>query len=474
MVPQHGPAHRLPRHPGHRRRRPDDRRPGDHRRHRPGPGPRAVHGPHRGRLRSRLRGRTPARRVLHRPCLVALVLLLQRPLRCAHARRGDRRAEAAEARRTRTARRTGRVLPRGRLHLPRPADQLGRHGVRLGLTRHPRPGGRRRRNSRPLPRRRVLRPRTDHPAAAVPRLGLQYHQSRRRGRRRGTLRRRELSADLPPDGRRSQRHRVGSADASDDGRHRRRLHRLRPAHQPYRALQGLPGARQRGLGRRYVAAVASGDGHVTAGVQRLAGGARCRDRSGDAGADPRRAERRTARRPRHRHQRQQLLPPDRRQRRRGRLRHPLRRPAHRLARRPPPAGRGPAGPGVDHPAARARHAAGDARRLHPGVRRRHAADLPLSRAGARARPVHRLLPQGETAGVPQRLRRRDRFGAPGPQCARPLLRRPRLRDRPAPRRHHRAARRPHPHRRPGAADRPGCQRRGRAVRAERARLPAPM
>ena len=35
-----------------------------------------------------------------------------------------------------------------------------------------------------------------------------------------------------------------------------------------------------------------------------------------------------------------------------------------------------------------------------GLRRRHAADLPLPRAGARPRPAHRLLPQGETAGVP--------------------------------------------------------------------------
>ncbi len=36
-----------------------------------------------------------------------------------------------------------------------------------------------------------------------------------------------------------------------------------------------------------------------------------------------------------------------------------------------------------------------ARRLHPGVRRRHAADLPLPGAGARPRPAHRDLPQGD-------------------------------------------------------------------------------
>ncbi len=66
-----------------------------------------------------------------------------------------------------------------------------------------------------------------------------------------------------------------------------------------------------------------------AALQHLDGRPRRRHRPGDARARARRAELRAPRRPRQRHQRQQLLPADRRQRRRRRLRHPLRRPAHR-------------------------------------------------------------------------------------------------------------------------------------------------
>ena len=47
----------------------------------------------------------------------------------------------------------------------------------------------------------------------------------------------------------------------DDGRHRRRLHRLRPAHQPHRPLQGLPRPRLRALRGGHVAAVPAGAGH---------------------------------------------------------------------------------------------------------------------------------------------------------------------------------------------------------------------
>ena len=61
-----------------------------------------------------------------------------------------------------------------------------------------------------------------HPAAAVP--GLASSTSPAlvgAGHRRRALRRGQLSADLPADGRRRQRHRVRAADAAHDGRHRR-------------------------------------------------------------------------------------------------------------------------------------------------------------------------------------------------------------------------------------------------------------
>ena len=72
-------------------------RAGDHRRHRPAPAARPLHGPDRRRLRRRLGRRAAARRVLRRPDLVALGLLRQ------HAGRRDRdpdrdlQAQAAHA-----------------------------------------------------------------------------------------------------------------------------------------------------------------------------------------------------------------------------------------------------------------------------------------------------------------------------------------------------------------------------------------
>ena len=66
-------------------------------------------------------------------------------------------AETAEARRPGPARRPRRAAARRRLDLPGAADQLGRHGVRLGLARRPRSRRRRGRGDRPLPRRRAVR-----------------------------------------------------------------------------------------------------------------------------------------------------------------------------------------------------------------------------------------------------------------------------------------------------------------------------
>ncbi|MDF9807797.1 hypothetical protein M2436_006344 [Streptomyces sp. HB372] len=188
LVAHHGRADRLPRRPGHRRRRPHDRRPGDHRGHRPGPGARPLHGPHRRGLRPRLGRRPPARRVLHRPRLLALVLLHQRPLRPGHPGRHRRRPQTAQARRPAPARRPGRGAPCRRLHLSGAGHQLGRHRVRLGLDHHPRARGGRGRHDGALRRRRTPGRRTDHSAAAVPRLRLQRHRPGRRGRRHRALR----------------------------------------------------------------------------------------------------------------------------------------------------------------------------------------------------------------------------------------------------------------------------------------------
>ncbi len=85
---------------------------------------------------------------------------------------------------------------------------------------------------------------------------------------------------------------------------------------------------------------------------------------------------------------------------------------HRRARRAAPRRRQGRRPTPSRsPPARARPAARTARRLRPGLRGRHAAHLPVPRAGARPRPAHRLLPQGETTGVPPHPHRR-----PGPEA----------------------------------------------------------
>lgn len=93
-----GPDDRLPGRAGHRRGRADDRRPGDHRGHRAAPGAGPLHGADRRRLRPRLRRRSPARRLLHRPPVLALVLLHQRALRTGHPRRRRSGAETAPVR----------------------------------------------------------------------------------------------------------------------------------------------------------------------------------------------------------------------------------------------------------------------------------------------------------------------------------------------------------------------------------------
>ncbi|EPH41212.1 hypothetical protein STRAU_5714 [Streptomyces aurantiacus JA 4570] len=137
-------------------------------RHRAAPRAGPLHGHDRCRLRPGLRRGPPARRLLHRPCLLALVLLLQRAVRPGHPPRRLPRPEAPQARGPGPARRARRAAARRRLHLPGAPDQLGRHGVRLGLTRHPGPRRRSGCVDPALPPRRAVRGRTDHSAAPVP------------------------------------------------------------------------------------------------------------------------------------------------------------------------------------------------------------------------------------------------------------------------------------------------------------------
>ena len=76
---EHGDAHRLPRHPGHRRRGTVPGRAGDHRRHVHAPGTRQVPGPVRCRLRDRVHRRPARRRLPDRAGQLALDLLRQHP-----------------------------------------------------------------------------------------------------------------------------------------------------------------------------------------------------------------------------------------------------------------------------------------------------------------------------------------------------------------------------------------------------------
>ncbi len=127
-----GRADRLPRDPGPRRRRPDGRRAGDHRRRRPAARSRPLHGPDRLGVRGRLGRRPAARRLPRRDDLLALGLLREHPDR--HRRRADHRLPAAPARpapspQDRLPRR--RAAHRRRL-LPDPRHHLGRQRVPRG------------------------------------------------------------------------------------------------------------------------------------------------------------------------------------------------------------------------------------------------------------------------------------------------------------------------------------------------------
>ena len=144
--PDDGPADRLPRPAGHRRRRPDGRRAGDHRRHRPAARARPVHGPDRRGLRRRLRRRAAARRLPRRHPLVALGLLRQP----ADRHRSRSRSSTLRLHLRVVAEPAPRRLPRRgaacrRRQLPRAAHDLGRQPVRLGLGHDHRARDRRRR-----------------------------------------------------------------------------------------------------------------------------------------------------------------------------------------------------------------------------------------------------------------------------------------------------------------------------------------
>ena len=116
--PEHGDAHPLPRHPGHRRGRPVPGRAGDHRRPVHAQGTRQVPGPVRGRLRHRLHRRPAGRRLPDRALQLALDLLRQHPDR---HRRAHRHPAAAADRQA--DRRDQELRP------PRWRDLHGRHLV---------------------------------------------------------------------------------------------------------------------------------------------------------------------------------------------------------------------------------------------------------------------------------------------------------------------------------------------------------
>ena len=99
--PEHGDAHPLPGHPGHRRRGLVPGRARDHRRPVHAAGARQVPGPVRGRLRHRVRRRPAGRRLPDRELRLALDLLRQHPDRDRRAHRhpapaADRQDERRE------------------------------------------------------------------------------------------------------------------------------------------------------------------------------------------------------------------------------------------------------------------------------------------------------------------------------------------------------------------------------------------
>ena len=143
--PEHGPADRLPGHPGPRGRRADGAGLHHHRRRGLPPGAGPLPGVLRRHLRPLLHRRPAARRGLHRQPQLAVDLLHQPPHRDRGPGRDLGRAQAPVPPPGPQDR-----LPRLRTHAGRgdggaAGHRVGRHPVRLGLAGDPRPGHRRRR-----------------------------------------------------------------------------------------------------------------------------------------------------------------------------------------------------------------------------------------------------------------------------------------------------------------------------------------
>ena len=126
-------AHRVPSHPGARRRRADGQRAGRDRRRRVAAPAREVRGPLRRGLRRVVGRRAPHRRLLHQPPVVALDLLHQHPARPPRARGPGGHAPERHRARAAQGRLPRRRTARGRTRRDRPADDARRHVLRLGL-----------------------------------------------------------------------------------------------------------------------------------------------------------------------------------------------------------------------------------------------------------------------------------------------------------------------------------------------------
>ena len=124
----------FPGYSGHRRRRADDRRPGDRRRRGRAPGPGQVSGRLRGRVRGDQRDR-PADRGVLRPEPVVAVGVLRQPARRGGRARGDHDRAAGRLEPGGSRHRLPRHDPAGGgRHQPGAADDPRRNHLPLGLT----------------------------------------------------------------------------------------------------------------------------------------------------------------------------------------------------------------------------------------------------------------------------------------------------------------------------------------------------
>ena len=226
-----GDAHRRPRHPGARSRRPyPARRRGD-RRHHPAAVAWKMAGRHGRGLRRVLRARACGRRLADRQRLLALVLLRQPAARRGRARRRLVRVRAPAGAREAHDRLRRRTLARDRRRRGSPWRSLGRDAVPVELSDHHRPLPRR---HRALDRLRPLGAADGgaHPSARP----LRGEDVRGRHRRlvlgrSGDVRRDHLRAALRPARARRERvvlgrraHPAHARDHHDE--HRRRADRL--------------------------------------------------------------------------------------------------------------------------------------------------------------------------------------------------------------------------------------------------------